>query len=74
MYNISYFKEKDKKEIIAFMKEHSFAIITGLGENFPVATKASKSLLSLPFYPNLKEEDIIYVCYKLRDIIEEFKI
>ena len=39
MYNISYFKEKDKKEIIAFMKEHSFAIITGLGENFPVATQ-----------------------------------
>ncbi len=45
-----------------------------LPENFPVATKASKSLLSLPFYPNLKKEDIIYVCQKLRDIIEEFKI
>ena len=39
MYNISYFKEKDKEEIIAFMKENSFAIITGFGENFPVATQ-----------------------------------
>ena len=39
MYNISYFKEKDKKEIIAFMKEHSFAIITGMGESIPVATQ-----------------------------------
>ena len=39
MYDISYFKEKEKAEIIAFMKENSFAIITGMGENFPVATQ-----------------------------------
>ena len=39
MYNISYFKENDKEEIIAFMKENSFAIITGFGESFPVATQ-----------------------------------
>ena len=39
MYNISYFKEKDKQEIIAFMKEHSFAMVTGMGENYPVATQ-----------------------------------
>jgi transcriptional regulator len=39
MYNISYYKEKDKQQIIAFMKEHSFAIIAGLGNDFPVATQ-----------------------------------
>lgn len=39
MYDISYFKEKEKAEIIAFMKKNSFAIITGMGENFPVATQ-----------------------------------
>ncbi len=39
MYDLSYFKEKEKTEIIAFMKENSFAIITGMGENFPVATQ-----------------------------------
>ena len=39
MYNISYFKEADKEIIIAFIKEHSFAIVTGIGENYPVATQ-----------------------------------
>ena len=39
MYNISYFKEKDKLAIIAFMKEHSFAMVSGMGENYPVATQ-----------------------------------
>ena len=39
MYAISYFKEKEKAEIIAFMKKNSFAIITGMGQNFPVATQ-----------------------------------
>lgn len=39
MYDISYFKEKEKAEIIAFMKKNSFAIITGMGQNFPVATQ-----------------------------------
>jgi transcriptional regulator len=39
MYNISYFKEEDKLEIIAFMKQHPFAVITGMGEEFPLATQ-----------------------------------
>ncbi len=39
MYNISYFKEKDKQEIIAFMKDHAFAMVTGMGEKYPVATQ-----------------------------------
>jgi transcriptional regulator len=38
MYRMSHFTEKDKSKIIAFMKEHSFAIITGFGEQYPVAT------------------------------------
>ena len=38
MYKMSHFTEKDKSKIIAFMKENSFAIITGFGEQYPVAT------------------------------------
>lgn len=38
MYRMPHFTEKDKSKIIAFMKEHSFAIITGFGEQYPVAT------------------------------------
>lgn len=39
MYNISYFKEADKEMIVAFMKENSFAMITGIGNEYPVATQ-----------------------------------
>ena len=39
MYNISYFTEPDRELIIAFMKDYSFAMVTGIGENYPVATQ-----------------------------------
>ena len=39
MYNISYFTEPDRELIIAFMKEYSFAMVTSIGENYPVATQ-----------------------------------
>lgn len=39
MYKIPYFTEDDTKLVIDFMKENSFAIITGFGEMYPVATQ-----------------------------------
>ena len=39
MYNISYFTEPDRELIIAFMKDYSFAMVTGIGENYPVASQ-----------------------------------
>jgi len=38
MYNFSYYTEQDQTKVIAFMKENSFAVITGIGEKYPVAT------------------------------------
>jgi transcriptional regulator len=38
MYKLGHFTEKEESKIIAFMKENSFAIISGLGEQYPVAT------------------------------------
>lgn len=38
MYKFKYFTEEDDKKVIAFMKENSFAIITGFGVKYPVAT------------------------------------
>ena len=38
MYKLKYFTEEDNEKVIAFMKEYSFAVITGIGEEFPVAT------------------------------------
>lgn len=40
MYNLPYFKESDAALIINFIKQHAFALITGVNENnIPVATQ-----------------------------------
>jgi len=39
MYNIPYFKENDHKEVVAFMRQHSFAMLVGCYEHMPVATQ-----------------------------------
>ena len=39
MYKFNYFTEEDNEKVIAFMKENSFAIITGAGNDYPVATQ-----------------------------------
>lgn len=38
MYKLKYFTEEDSEKVIAFMKEYSFATITGIGDEYPVAT------------------------------------
>ncbi len=39
MYKMSYYTGQRREEILAFMKEHSFAFVTGIGEKFPVASQ-----------------------------------
>ncbi|MEJ7912529.1 MAG: FMN-binding negative transcriptional regulator [Chitinophagaceae bacterium] len=39
MYNIPYFKDKDPRVVIDFMKEHSFALLTGCSGDLPAATQ-----------------------------------
>jgi transcriptional regulator len=39
MYKFDYYTEKDQQRVIDFMKENSFALITGMGEIYPVATQ-----------------------------------
>lgn len=38
MYKLNYFTEEDTAKVIDFMKANSFAIITGMGEQYPVAS------------------------------------
>ena len=38
MYKLLHFTEKDTDKVTAFMKDNSFAVITGFGEQYPVAT------------------------------------
>jgi transcriptional regulator len=39
MYKLSYFTETEQQLVINFIKENSFAIITGFGKEYPVATQ-----------------------------------
>jgi transcriptional regulator len=39
MYKFSYYTEQDDQKVIDFMKENAFALITGFGETYPVATQ-----------------------------------
>src|SRR5215213_1329874 len=38
MYKLKYFTEEDNEKVIAFMKKYSFATLTGIGDEYPVAT------------------------------------
>ncbi len=39
MYRFDYYTEKDQQKVIDFIKENSFALITGIGNHYPVATQ-----------------------------------
>lgn len=39
MYKLPYFTEQNTQKVIAFMKENSFAVVTGMGNEYPVATQ-----------------------------------
>lgn len=38
MYKLPHFTEHDNEKIISFMRENSFAVVTGIGEEYPVAS------------------------------------
>lgn len=38
MYKLPYFTEQDQVKVINFIKQNSFAVITGMGMRYPVAT------------------------------------
>jgi transcriptional regulator len=61
MYNLPYFKTNDATEIIEFMQQHSFAMITGINaENKPVATQ-------LPFLIKERNGDIFLQAHVMRN-------
>jgi perosamine synthetase len=40
--------------------------------DFPISEKVSDSTIALPFYNNLTEKEVIYICDSLKDIIKKF--
>ena len=59
MYKFSYYTEQDQQKVIAFMKENPFALITGHGENYPVATQ-------IPLAIKLKDDKIFLEGHMMR--------
>lgn len=49
MYQLPYFKEADTQKVIAFMKDNPFAVVTGMGDQYPVASH-------LPLEVEMKED------------------
>lgn len=47
MYKLPYFTEEDPQKVITFMKENYFAVITGMGEQYPVATHIPLEILEV---------------------------
>ena len=47
MFKFSYYTEEDNEKVIAFIKENSFAIITGTGNNYPVATQIPLDIIEI---------------------------
>ncbi|MBS1512453.1 MAG: FMN-binding negative transcriptional regulator [Bacteroidetes bacterium] len=45
MYSFPYYTEPDHQKVIAFMKQHAFAMITGIGNNGPVATQVPVTII-----------------------------
>lgn len=39
MYKFDYYTEKDRQKVIDFMEENAFALVAGLGEEYPAATQ-----------------------------------
>lgn len=60
MYKFPYFTEKDTEKVIAFMKENAFAIVTGMGEEYPVATH-------LPLNFETREEKIFLTGHLMKN-------
>lgn len=59
MYKFPYYTEQDEQKVIAFMKENAFALITGMGEKYPVATQ-------IPLAIKIKEDKIFLEGHMMR--------
>jgi len=82
MYEI---RIKDREKLMAFLKENNidtgihYPIPLHLQQSlkflgykegdFPVTEKLSKEILSLPIFPELKEENIKFICEKIKEFL-----
>jgi transcriptional regulator len=61
MYNLPYFKERDRKEVMEFIKTHPFAFITGCDtNNKPVATQ-------IPIFIEERDDRLFLIGHMMRN-------
>jgi len=82
VYHLYVVRVKDREKLQNFLKEHeiatglhypiplhltqAYAFLGYKKGDFPVAEKLANEILSLPMYPELTEEQIEYVCEKIK--------
>ena len=59
MYKFPYYTEQDQQKVMDFMKENAFALITGIGESYPVATQ-------IPLSVEIKEGKMFFQGHLMR--------
>lgn len=60
MYKLPYFTEEDQEKVISFIKENAFAVVTGVGDEYPVASH-------LPLNFETREEKIFLTGHLMRN-------
>lgn len=60
MYKLPYFTEEDQEKVISFIKENPFAIVTGIGVEYPVASH-------LPLEIEIKENRLFFSGHLMRN-------
>ena len=60
MYKLKYFTEEDQEKVIAFIKENSFATITGMSDQYPVATQ-------VPLDINIENDTIFFTGHMMKN-------
>ncbi|CAN5654939.1 protease synthase/sporulation negative transcriptional regulator PaiB [soil metagenome] len=60
MYKLSHFTEEDTERVMAFMKDNSFAIITGFGDQYPVATH-------IPLAIEMKDDKLFFYGHLMKN-------
>ena len=59
---------------IALPNLRAYTYLKHTGEDFPEATEASQEILSLPMYPELTEDQILYISKNIGDFFAENKM
>ncbi|MGF2411212.1 FMN-binding negative transcriptional regulator [Ferruginibacter sp.] len=59
MYKFPYYTEQDDEKVVAFIKDNSFAMVTGKGDKYPVATQ-------IPLHVRLVEGKIFLEGHMMR--------